>query len=128
MPERINRMAEFDDAFELSSFWNLEASIVRELVDRRQVHVFPVDNDHAAGGRSAFFADETFQIRNEVVEGEEIRRFAVDNIVFFAVGVLQKELLVDGYEVGPVQLGDQAARGPRHCTPPGYVPRRALDA
>jgi hypothetical protein len=95
-------MAEFDDALELSSFWNLEAPIVRELVNRHQVHVLPVDDNHAAGGRSAFFPDETFQIRNEVVEGEEVRRLAVDNIVFFAVGVLQKEPFVDGYEVGPV--------------------------
>jgi hypothetical protein len=49
-----------------------------------------------------FFPDETFEIRNEVIEGEEVRHLAVDNIVFFAVDVLQKEPFVDGYEVGPV--------------------------
>jgi hypothetical protein len=97
-------MAKFDDALELSSFRNVEAPIVRELVDRSQIHVFSVDNDHAAGGFSAFFPNETFQIRNEVVEGEEVRRLAVDNIVFFAVAVLQKALLVDCYKMGPVLL------------------------
>src|SRR2546430_13839520 len=100
-------MAEFDDALELSSFWNLEAPIMRELVDRSQVHVFPVDDDHATGGLSTLFPDETFQIRNEVIEGEEVRGLAVDNTVFFAVGVLQKEPLIDGYEVDPVlQVND----------------------
>jgi hypothetical protein len=44
-----------------------------ELVNRHQAHVLPVDDNHAAGGRSAFFPNETFQIRNEVVEGEEVR-------------------------------------------------------
>ena len=77
---------------------------MRELVDRRQVHVLTVDDDHAAGGRSAFFSNETFQIRNEIVEGEEVRCLGIDNIVFFAVSVLQKEPLVDGHEVRPVQF------------------------
>jgi hypothetical protein len=39
---------------------------------------------------------------NKVVEAEEVRRPAINNVVLFTVGVLQKELLVDAYEVGPM--------------------------
>ncbi len=75
---------------------------MRELVDLRKVRVLLVDNDHTASGPPASFPDETFQVRNEVVESEEVRRLAVNNVVLFAVGVLQKKSFIDAYKVGPV--------------------------
>jgi hypothetical protein len=54
------------------------------------------------GGPPASFPDETFQVRNEVVESEEVGRLAVNNVVLFAVGVLQKKSFIDAYKVGPV--------------------------
>src|SRR4051812_18656385 len=95
-------MAEFDDTLELPRFRKVEAAIVRELVELLKVHVLLVDDDHAACGLRASVANETFQIRNKVVEAEKVRCSAVNNVVLFAVGVLQKAFLVDAYEVGPV--------------------------
>ena len=82
-------MAEFNDPLELPCFWDIETAIVCKFVDLRKVHVLLIDDYHPAGGFPTFFPDETLQIRHKVVECEEVRRPAINDVVLFAIDMLQ---------------------------------------